>query len=347
MTVLGLGPHGERAAPPERVTLLPDDIRAARERRFRVGIVMHTLDSDWAIRVVRGMVGTLGECGAAVIEVIDCGFRPDRQIAALDRLRDEAPDAIISLPVANAGVADAHIRVARSGIRLALIDNVPTGLLPGPDYVTLVSADNYGLGRIAAELLAPHLPQGARIGLLGYDADFFPSNQREIAFQRWMETERPDVAIRVARFTAMDEAETVTRALLNEEPDLAGLFAVWDTPCTGAIAEISRRGSPIRVTTIDLGRDVAISMAQGGPVVGIAAQRPFQQGETVARAVITDLLGRSCPDWIALPGIAVSRDNVVEAWQAVWREASPLEIRERLNLIGRSTAHMSTGTAEV
>jgi ribose transport system substrate-binding protein len=335
MTVLGLGPHGERAAPPERVTLLPEDIRAARERRFRIGIVMHTLESDWAIRVVRGIVGLLGECGAAVIDVIDCDFRPDRQIAALDRLREEAPDAIISLPVANAAVADAHGRVARSDIRLTLVDNAPTGLLPGSDYVTLVSADNYGLGRIAAELLAPHLPQGARIGLLGYDADFFPSNQREIAFQKWMDTERPDIALRVVRFTEMDKTGDVTRALLNEEPELAGLFAVWDTPCIGAMAEIARRESSLKVSTTDLGREVAISLAKGGPVVGIAAQRPFQQGETIARAVITNLLGRSCPDWIALPGFAVDQANVVEAWQAVWREAAPREIREGLNLIGR------------
>jgi ribose transport system substrate-binding protein len=335
MTVLGLGPHGERAAPPERVTLLPEDIRAARQGRFRVAIVMHTLESDWAIRLVRGIVGTLGECGAAVIDVVDSDFRPDRQIAALDRIRQEAPDAIISLPVANAAVADAHIRVARAGIRLTLVDNSPTGLIPGADYVTLVSADNYGLGRVAAELLSPHLPQGARIGLLGYDTDFFPSNQREIAFQRWMETERPDVAVRVARFTQMDETAVVAGALLDEEPDLAGLFVVWDTPCIGAMAEIARRGSALRVTTTDLGREVAISMAKGGPVVGIAAQRPFQQGETVARAVITNLLGRSCPDWIALPGFAVSQATVVEAWQAVWREAAPLEVLEGLNLIAR------------
>ncbi len=29
MTIAGLGPHGERAAPPERVSLLPEDIAAA------------------------------------------------------------------------------------------------------------------------------------------------------------------------------------------------------------------------------------------------------------------------------------------------------------------------------
>lgn len=55
---------------------------------------------------------------------------------------------MISLPVANAKVADAHARVSAAGIKLVLLDNVPTGLLPGKDYVSLVSADNFGLGGV-------------------------------------------------------------------------------------------------------------------------------------------------------------------------------------------------------
>ena len=101
MTIVGLGPHGERASPPERVTLLPQDIETARTKKLRVAIVMHTVTSDWAKHLVQGIVGLLGECGAIVIEVVDCAFSSDVQIAALNRLCEEAPDAIISLPVDN------------------------------------------------------------------------------------------------------------------------------------------------------------------------------------------------------------------------------------------------------
>ena len=48
MTISGLGPHGERAAPPERVILLPDDRTAAKAAGWRVAVVLHTLESDWA-----------------------------------------------------------------------------------------------------------------------------------------------------------------------------------------------------------------------------------------------------------------------------------------------------------
>ncbi|MBC7477240.1 MAG: sugar ABC transporter substrate-binding protein, partial [Pseudorhodobacter sp.] len=136
MTISGLGPHGERAAPPERVTLLPEDRAAVQARSIRVAVVMHTLESDWASQQLSGMVGTFGECGAAVTHVIDCAFSPKAQVAALDLLIAEKPDAVISLPVANQEVALAHARLADAGIKLVLLDNVPTGLLPGLHYGT-------------------------------------------------------------------------------------------------------------------------------------------------------------------------------------------------------------------
>ena len=157
MTISGLGPHGERAAPPERISLLPDDRIAAKSAGWRVAIVLHTLESDWAKQLVAGMVGIFGDCGAAVVDVVDCGFSPERQTAELDRLAADRPDAIISLPVANEQVAAAHARVSAAGIKLILLDNAPTGLLPGKHYTALVSADNFGLGKIAAAGLSPEL----------------------------------------------------------------------------------------------------------------------------------------------------------------------------------------------
>ncbi|CAN7624521.1 substrate-binding domain-containing protein [Rhizobium sp. LjRoot30] len=223
MTIAGLGPHGERASAPERVLLLPEDMERARAGGLRVAVVLHTLESDWAKQQLSGIIGMLGNCGVAVIDVIDCAFTPEVQIEALGRLIEEAPDAIISLPVANSKVAAAHARVSAAGIKLILLDNAPTGLLPGKDYISLVSADNFGLGKIAAEGLSPHLPDCAEVGVLGYDADFFATNEREIAFVKWMQIHRPDVTLRVQRFPALSAVAATTRALAEAHPDLAGI----------------------------------------------------------------------------------------------------------------------------
>ena len=323
MAIVGLGPHGEQASPPERVTLLPQDIAEARRRGLCAALIMHTMESDWAKQLVQGVIGTFGDCGVKVIETVDCGFSPQTQIAEIKRLIRSAPDAIISLPVENATVADAHREIAESDIRLFLIDNAPTGLLPGKDYVSLISADNFGLGRIAAEMISNHIPQAGTVGLIGYDADFFATNEREIAFTRWIETNRPNLRIETRRFSKFPDVRELTADIASKSPKLVGLFVAWDTPCMEAIAELEKLGLKLPVTTVDLGAEVATNLATGGAVVGVAAQRPFQQGEAAARAAITELLGRKCPDWLALPGLAVNSENVVQSYQAIWRMPAP------------------------
>ena len=332
MTISGLGPHGERAAPPERVSLLPDDRLAAKAAGWRVAVVLHTLHSDWAKQHIAGMVGIFGDCGAAVVDVVDCGFSPDLQSAALDRLIAERPDAIISLPVANEQVAAAHARVSAAGIRLVLLDNVPTGLLPGRHYTALVSADNFGLGKSAAQGLAQHLPQGAEVGVLGFAADFFATNEREIAFTKWLQANRPDVNTHIRRFGRIDEAAQLGEALVTDHPALAGMFVVWDTPALAVAARLAERGHTLPMATVDLGEEAAIDLARGGAIRCIAAQQPFQQGIAAAQTVILSLLGRPVPAWIALPGIDVTRDNVVESFQTVWRQPAPREVLRLLGL---------------
>ncbi len=333
MTISGLGPHGERAAPPERVTLLPEDRAAAKARGFRVAVVLHTLQSDWAHQQLSGMVGTFGDCGTAVTHVIDCAFSPRAQVQALEELLEQKPDAVISLPVANEEVALAHARLADAGIKLVLLDNAPTGLLPGRHYGTLVSADNFGLGILAAEGLSAHLPQGAKVGLLGYAADFFATNERELAFTKWMRANRPDLSIHQDGFARIDDAADRTSALLAAHPDLAGLFVVWDTPALKAAEILHRLSLKTPIATVDLGEEVAIGLAQGGPFAVIAAQQPYLQGVAAAQTTILTLLGHLTPAWIALPGISVTRDTVVESYQRIWRRPAPQSVLQAVGLI--------------
>lgn len=331
MSITGLGPHGERAAPPSRVTLSDADVAAARERRFTVAVVLHTGESDWSRQQLGGVTSVLGSIGIVVAEVVDSGFDAAAQIEALDRLSSAPVDAVISMPVANAAVADAHRLVSKAGKKLLLLDNVPTGLLPGRHYASLVSADNFGLGLIAAELLCAEVGEAAEIALLTYGVDFYATNERDIAFSRWIRTHRPDLTLRTVRFPSLEAVGETTRQLLHERPSLGGMFVVWDTPAMAALAVLEAEGRAMPVTTVDLGREAAMSLAAGGPIRGIAAQQPYEQGTTVAQATVLAMLDRPVPRWVALPGLPVTSDNVAESYQRVWKAPAPSELLKRLH----------------
>ena len=330
MPVTGLGPHGERAASPLLLKLSETDAAEVSKRRFSIAVVLHTSGSDWARQQLAGISSMLGQHSAAIVDVVDCGFDANQQIAALTRLAQEKIDAVISIPIGNAQVADAHRTIQRAGKKLILLDNAPSGLEAGTEYSCVVSADNFGLGEIAAKLLSDKVPPNQKIGLLSYAVDFFATNERELAFRKWMGKHRTDLSIVQTKFHSVIDVQNATQALLNSEGSLGGLFVVWDEPAVIAASAFENAKLRIPITTIDLGNAVAINMAKGGSIAGIGAQRPYDQGKAAASATLIALRGRPLPSWVALPGLAVTKDNVVEAYQTIWHMPAPRELLKLL-----------------
>jgi ribose transport system substrate-binding protein len=315
--VAGLGPHGERPSSPELLGLSPDMLEMAQARAFRVAIVLHTTASDWAKRQVAGIEVGLRRAGAVVVDIVDCGYDAATQVAAIERLVESKPDAVISIPVGSTAVAETFCKLARAEIKLVLLDHAPSGLLPETDYVSVISSDNFGLGQIAASLLSPHIPRNGSICIVAYNIDFFATAQREIAFNKWMRRERPDITLTQVKFEVPGNAGNMVGPYLDGHPNLDGLFVVWDEPAVASLPAIEGRSRYPVMTTVDLGKAIAKALFEGRIVKGVAAQRPFEQGEIAAAATIVALTGNAVPPWIVLPGLAVTADNVVDAYRRV------------------------------
>lgn len=326
MSIAGLGPHGERAVPADQIQLTQADAAQARARRFSVAVVLHTTTSDWSKQELAGIAATLGLYSAALVEVVDCNFDVELQVAALARLAREPVDAVISIPIGNARVAEAHRTLTQSGRKLVLLDNAPTGMLPGTDYASVVSTDNFGLGQSCAAMLSTHIPQGGAAGILGYGIDFFATHEREIAFRKWMGNHRPDVALVRERFAELEGAGAAALAMVEKTPGLSGIFAVWDVPAMKAVRALTQSSIDIPLTTVDLGNEVALELARQGMIKGVGAQLPYDQGSAAARVTMAALLGLPVPPWVALAGREVTPSDVIEAYQVIWHLPAPKAI---------------------
>lgn len=332
VTITGLGPHGERAVPALQIQLTDVEAAEARSRRFSIAVVLHTTTSDWSKQELAGIASTLGHYSAAVVEVVDCNFDVDLQIAALTRLVHQPIDAVISIPIGNSRVASAHRNLTQGGRKLILLDNAPTGMLPGTDYASVVSTDNFGLGQSCASMLSAHIPPNGSAGILGYGIDFFATHEREIAFRRWMSIHRPDITLVRERFAELDGAGHAALTMVNKTPSLSGIFAVWDVPAMKAVWALSQQGLDIPITTVDLGNDVALDMATHGMIKGVGAQLPYDQGCAAARVTLSALLGRQVPAWVALAGREVGPFDVIEAYQVIWHMPAPKSIIESVRV---------------
>ena len=325
------GPNGEAAKPASDVTLTDDEIAKVKAMNATAAIVFHTKASDWSTAQETGLKTEFARLGITVTDVTDAGFKADQQITDIETVMAKKPSIMVSIPVDAAATADAYKAVAAAGTKLVFMDNVAAGLQQGTDYVSVVSADNFGNGVVSAHLMAKALCGKGKIATVFHGADFFVTKQRHDGFVNTIKSDYPDIqivdekGIDGADFATL--AQDATNAILAKNQDLQGIWAVWDTPAEGVLAAInSNNRKGVIVITEDLGKPVAIEMAKNGQVKGLGAQRPYEAGITEARLAAYGLLGKTAPDYVALPALAVDHDNLLQSWKDVYFEDAPADV---------------------
>jgi ribose transport system substrate-binding protein len=332
-SVLSTGPNGEKPTPAGEVELTEQELEQIKAKGATAAIVLHYGGNDWSNAQVDGLEATLADMGIEVIAVTDANFKPEKQVSDIETVLAKQPDVIVSIPTDPVATAGAYKAAADQGTKLVFMDNVPEGLEPGKDYVSVVSADNFGNGVASAHLMAEQLGGEGKIGVIYHEADFFVTRQRYDAFKQTVTEEYPGIEIAAEQGIAgpdfAGDAEKVASAMLTRNADLDAIWAVWDVPAEGVLAAARANGrDDLAVTTIDLGQNVAIDMAKGGPIKGLGAQRPFDQGATEAKLAGYALLGKKAPPYVAVNALPVTPADLEAAWQAVYHQGLPPKVVE-------------------
>jgi ribose transport system substrate-binding protein len=331
--VLSKGPNGETPSPSSVADLTPAEIEKVKALNAKAAIVMHYGGNDWATAQTNGLKSEFEKLGIKVIATTDANFKPDKQVSDLETVMTQDPDVIVSIPTDPVATASAYKKVAAAGTKLVFMDNIPQGLTAGKDYVSVVSADNYGNGVVSAHQMAKAIGGKGKIGLVFHQADFFVTKQRYQGFKETITKEYPDIKIVEEKGIAgpdfAGDAQAAANAMLSKYADLSGIWAVWDVPAEGVMAAARAAGrQDLKIATEDLGKNVAIALAKDQLIVGLGAQVPFDQGVTEARLAAGALIGKQAPAYVALSALPVDHSNVLEAWKQVYHEDAPKDIQE-------------------
>jgi ribose transport system substrate-binding protein len=332
-TVLSTGPHGEQATSPDQVELTDDQVNQVKAMGATAAIVMHYGGNDWSTAQVDGLKSEFGRLGINVIATTDANFKPEQQVSDIETVSAQHPSVIVSIPTDPVATASAYRAAAQAGAKLVFMDNVPDGFQAGTDYVSMVSADNYGNGVVSAHLLARNMGGKGNIGVIYHNADFFVTKQRYDGFRETIKKDYPGIKIVADQGIAgpdfAGDAQAAADAMLSQNPDLDAIWAVWDVPAEGVMAAARSAGrTDLKIATEDLGLNVAIALAKDQLVVGLGAQRPFDQGVTEARLAALSLLGEQVPPYVAWPALAVDHKNVLDAWKQVYHSDPPSDLAD-------------------
>ncbi|PLT34476.1 substrate-binding domain-containing protein [Bacillus sp. V5-8f] len=328
--IISKGPHGETAVNAKEFQLSEADLEKIKEGKYKAAIAMHYAGNDFSTAIINGLKASFERMGIEVVAVTDGQFKPEKQISDIETILAKKPDVIVSLPVDPVSTAEAFKKAAAAGVKLVFMDSMPVGLQAGKDYVSVVASDNYGNGTAAGEIMGKELGGKGKVGVIFHDVDFFVNNQRREAFEKTIKEKYPDIEIVASGgITTPNDAEKVASGMLARHKDLDGIFAIWDVPAEGVLSAARTAGNEdLVITTVDLGTNVALEIASGGNVKGLGAQLPYEQG--IAQGILAgySLLGKEVPPFVAVPGLSVTKDNVLDAWKMAYRQEAPEVIQK-------------------
>ena len=168
--------------------------------------------------------------------------------------------------------------------------------------------------------------QGGTIGLVNFGVDYFSTNERTKGVREWMQKNRPDIKMKQVDFTDPAKVSQIAGDFLTANPDVKGVFAVWDQPALDTLSSMRAQGINIPVTTVDLGLQSAIEIAKGGPLKATGSQRPYDQGAAEAMAMMNALIGKETPAWVGVQSLPVVQSNVLESYKTVFKKDPPAEL---------------------
>jgi ribose transport system substrate-binding protein len=333
--VFSSGPNGEKASPSAGIALTPDELAKVKAKHATAALVFHYGGNDWSNAQEAALKAQFAAEGIDVIAVTDAGFKPEKQVSDLETVLAKKPDIIVSIPVDPVATAAAYKAAADKGVKLVFMDNVPKGFTAGKEYVSSVSADNYGNGIAAAHLMAKALKGKGEIGLVFHAADFFVTRQRYDGFKKTIQEQYPDIRIVAEQGIGgpdfSGDAEKAAGAILTEHPRINAIWAVWDVPAEGVMAAARAAGrDDLIVINEDLGENVAIAMAKGEFIKGIASQRPYDQGVAEATLAAYALIGKPAPAYVALPAAPITRDTLLESWKEIYHQPATDKIMKSM-----------------
>lgn len=232
---------------------------------------------------------------------------PTRQVADVEDLAASGVDGLILFPGDSTVLSEPVKNIYnKNGIPVVVTD---IGLTSG-DTVSFIITDNELGGRQAAELVAKHVPSGAKV--IAFDnAPGAENGQNRI---RGFEEKAKELGLEVLpRKTLQLSLEAGRRTMedtLVSVPDIAAVFSQTQVVIQGAAAALDNApGADVKLVAFDLD-PTSYELVKGGKVLGLIVQDPFAMGYEGMNAMLNHLTGGPAPEWrMELPTHVLTKDN--------------------------------------
>ena len=291
---------------------------AAAQDKLKIGFLPGVVDPFYQVMEI-GVNKAAEDLGYEVVTQIPPTWGVEAQTPILDALIARGDiDYIVIAPVDKDQMVGPLQAAVDAGIKVITVDT----FLGDGDYangpvtfpLSYIGSDNEEGGRISARGLAKAIGGKGSVYINSTNPNVSSVEGREIGFADEMKKDYPDITVIGPDYNLDDpnKAAQQTAAVLEREPDLAGVFGtnVFSAQGAGQAVNNAGLGGQVQVVAYDATK-AAIESLNNGVVTLVLAQKPFDMGYMAVEFAAADAAGvTSLPKRVETGFAIIDKDNM-------------------------------------
>lgn len=282
--------------------------------KYTIGYSQFWGTNPFLVTMANGAKKAIGEWkdkGVEIDMILTNGGDTDttKQVADLEDLYAQGVDGLVLFPGDSIVVAEPVKNIYnKEGIPVVITD---IGLQSG-SWDTFIITDNYAGGQSAADLMAKHVPAGAKV----ITFDHAPGNDNAQNRQRGFEDQAKKLGLDVQpeKFLklSLEEGRRLMEDTLVAIPDIKGVYFFNQVVAQGAAAALAAANrTDVMLVSFDLD-PVSYGMVKDGKILGLVVQDPFKMGYEGINAMVTKLQGGKPVERMDIPTRILTKENAAE-----------------------------------
>jgi ribose transport system substrate-binding protein len=284
-----------------------------------IGVTSIGNEHYWNIKAYQGAIDEITKLGGTPIG-LDAGYVDSKQIAQIQTLVTQKPDAIIEELGTAAALEPSFKKITDAGIPLFTLDT-------GTSYaVNVTTSDNWRIGEeLALKLVSDIGGEGNIVvfnGFYSVTPVAIRYDQLRNVLKYYPKVHIIEPELKEVIPNTVQDAQTQITELLNKYPkgQIKAIWSAWDVPQVGATQALVAAGrTEIKTYGVDGSPDIVTLVKDPNqPAGAVVAQQPYLIGKTAVDNVARYLAGNhNLPKTTFIPSILVTKENAGEAQTAL------------------------------
>ena len=286
--------------------------------KIKIGFLPGVVDPFYQVMQL-GVEAAAKDLGLDVVTQIPPTWGVEAQTPILDAMVARGDlNYIITAPTDKVQMVGPLKAALDAGVKVITVDtflgdgNYVTGPIKFP--ISYIGSDNVEGGRISARGLAKAIGGKGTVYINSTNPNVSSVQGREQGFAEVMAKEFPNIKVLGPDYNMDDQnkAQQMTAAILEQHPDLAGVFGtnVFSAHGAGTAVVNAGLGGHVQVVAYDATKD-AIELMSKGVVTLVLAQKPYDMGYMAVQFAAADAAGvTSLPRRVETGFAIIDKDNV-------------------------------------